>query len=109
MKKVVIDLSDPIDEDNGWLLLERQVINDRTLLCWFNPDTGYISISLFHQYSQPNDLSKRAVQSQWGYMTYFVDHIKTEIDATQYVNDFLTDLENGNTWWEGPAKVPTNH
>lgn len=109
MKKVVIDLKDPIDDSEGWLLLERQRINDRTLLCWFNPDTGKISVSLFHSFEQPNDLSKRATLSQWGYMTHFVDHINTEMEATQIVNQFLQDFEHNNHWWEGPAKVPTNH
>ncbi len=108
MKKVVIDLNDPIDEDNGWLLLERQIFNNRTLLCWYNPDTGYISISLFNQYERPNDLSKRATESQWGFMTHFVDHIPTAIDATKIVNDFLSDMEKDNIWWEG-TKAPTTH
>lgn len=109
MKKVIIDLNDPIDEDNGWLLLERQTINDRTLLCWYNPDTGYISVSLFHQYEKPNELSKRAVESQWGWMTHFVDHIPNSMQATEIVNNFLSNLEKNNTWWEGPTKVPTTH
>lgn len=109
MKKIIVDMDDPIDEHDGWLLLERQKVNDRTILCWFNPDTGKISISLFHSYEQPNDLSKSAALSQWGYMTHFVDHIDTDIEATQILNQFLSDLEQNNPWWEGPTKVPTSH
>lgn len=109
MKKVIIDLDDPIDDDDGWLLLERQTINDRTLICWYNPDAGHISVSVFHKYEQPNALSKKSKLSQWGYMTHFIDHIQTAMEATVIVNQFLDDIEKNNHWWEGNEKVPTNH
>lgn len=98
---VIIDRNDPIEEDDGWLLLERQTINDRTLLCWYNPNTDQISISLFSLLDRPNELSKRASESQWGFMTHYVENIKTDIEATEVVNLFVKDLQSGNYWWEG--------
>lgn len=97
----IIDRNNPIDQDEGWLLLERQTINDRTLLCWYNPENDEISISLFNLFTQPNELSKRSSESQWGFMTHFIQNIKTDIEATEVVNLYLKDMKSGNYWWEG--------
>lgn len=98
---IIIDRNNPIDDDGGWLLLERKTVNDRTLLCWYNPNTDMISLSLFNLLERPNDLSKRSVESQWGYMTHYVENIKSDIEATEIVNLYMKDLQSDNYWWEG--------
>ena len=98
---IIIDRNNPIDEDNGWLLLERQTINDRTLLCWYSPNTNQINISLFNLLEKPNALSKKSNESQWGFMTHYVKPIQTDIEATEVVNLCIKDLYSGNYWWEG--------
>lgn len=102
---VIIDRKDPIDEDDGWLLLERQTINDRTLLCWYNPNIDQISISLFNLLEQPNQLSQMSTESQWGYMTHYIQDIKSDREATELVNLYLEDLNKENYWWES---IPNN-
>ena len=97
---IIIDRNDPIDEDEGWLLLERQTINDRTLLCWFNPKIDIISVSLFNLLKQPNSLSKKINESQWGFMTHYVSNITSDMEATEVVNLYMKDLNAGNYWWE---------
>jgi len=39
-----------IDEYEGWKLLEDKTINDRTLVCWYNPENEIISLCLFNIY-----------------------------------------------------------
>ena len=102
---VIINRNDPLDEDEGWLLLTRQTLNDRTLLCWYNPDLDKISISLFNLFERPNQLSRNVKEGQWGFMTHFVQNIETDIEATEVVNMYLKDLKGENFWWE---KDPTH-
>lgn len=100
MKKVIIDLDSPIHSDDGWLLLERQVVNGRTMLCWYSPTVNEISIAIFSLFKQANDMSRKSPESQWGYMTRYVNHIKTTLEATEVANLYLNDMEKNNCWWE---------
>lgn len=103
--RIVIDLEDFIEEDGGWLLLARHTLNDRTMIFWYNSDTEKINMSMFHAFEQPNDLSRRAKESQWGWMTLFVDGIESPIEATEIANKYLADMENDNFWWEGTGNT----
>ena len=98
--KIIISLDHYLEEDDGWLLLCRHTLNDRTIIMWYNPEKDQINMSLFHQFEQPNAFSRRAKESQWGYMTYFIEEIKTEDEATEIVNLYLEDIEKENCWWE---------
>lgn len=100
MIQTTISFEDYIDEDDGWLLLERQTINDRTLLCWYSPTKGEINIAIFNLVEPINSLAKRSSESQWGWMTHFIENIKTEIEATEVVNLYLKDMQTDNYWWE---------
>jgi hypothetical protein len=96
MKKDLITIS----EDKGWKLLEQITINDRSLICWYNPNDGVISLSLFHLTDQPNELSKKSPYSTWGYVTYLVTNMMTSVEAAEVVGLYLKDIENENAWWE---------
>lgn len=93
-------LLETIDEEEGWKLLERKSINDRTLICWHNPDTSVVSLCLFHLTEQPNELSKRSPYSTWGYATAFVTGMYTLSEASEVVSLYLQDMEKDNFWWE---------
>lgn len=99
-KPILIDFDNYIEEDDGWLLLCRETLNDRTIIMWFNGYTDQVNMSIFHQFEQPNAFSRRAKESQWGFMTHFVENIKTEEEATQLVNLYLKDMDEDNIWWE---------
>ena len=93
-------LLETIDEEEGWKLLERKTINDRTLICWYNPDTNIVSLFLFHITEQPNELSKRSPYSTFGYATHYVTSMYTLKEASEVVSLYLQDMENDRFWWE---------
>ncbi|HBI00289.1 MAG TPA: hypothetical protein DDY18_01550 [Flavobacterium sp.] len=105
MSKIIIDPTDYLEEDDGWLLLARRTFNDRTLLCWYNGLTEEYNIALFHLLERPNLLSQRAKESRWGWMTHFVQNLN-QLEATEVANLYMKDLENDNIWWE---KGPSTH
>jgi hypothetical protein len=96
----VIDLNKPLEEDDGWKLLEQRTINDRTIIAWYNPTTTNISLCLFHLTDQPNSLSLNSPYSTWGYVTHMETGMYTCKEAAEVVSLYLQDLENGNYWWE---------
>ena len=89
-----------IEEEDGWKILEKFTINDRTLLCWHSPNTETTSLSLFHLTDQPNDLSKRSNITQWGYTTHHIPQFQSLPEAAEVVSLFLQDMEKENFWWE---------
>lgn len=89
-----------INEENGWKLLEEKSINDRTLICWHNPNDNIISLVLFNLTEQPNALSQRSPYSNWGYVTYMVTNMYTPKEAAEVVGLYLKDMEKENYWWE---------
>lgn len=93
-------LLETIDEQEGWKLLERKSINDRTIICWFNPDDNIISLCIFNLNEQPNELSKRSPYSTWGYITHMVTQMYTPKEAAEVVSLYLQDMEKENYWWE---------
>jgi hypothetical protein len=88
------------NEDDGWKLLEQVSINDRSLVCWYNPNDGVISLSLFHLTEQPNEISKRSPYTTWGFVTGMVSGMYTEREAAEVVSLYLQDIERENFWWE---------
>lgn len=96
----IIDRNNPIDQEDGWLLLEEITINDRALICWYSPESDEIDISIFHLLERPNELSRRSKESRWGFMTYFVQGIRSDLQATEIINLYLRDIKAGNYWWE---------
>lgn len=90
----------PIDEDETHKLLEQISINERTLVATYDIANKSISMVLFHLTEQPNQISKLAAESTWGYTTHFVDKMMTEKEAAEVVGLFLKDIENENFWWE---------
>jgi hypothetical protein len=96
---MMINLSKPLEEDYGWLLLEKKTINDRTLICWYNPNDSIISLCLFHL--EPiNRLSQSSPETTWGYATKLVTGMYTEKEAAEVVGLYLNDMETANYWWE---------
>jgi hypothetical protein len=93
-------LLETIDEEEGWKLLERKTINDRTLICWYNPDTNIVSLCLFHLTERPNELSKRSPESTWGFATAYVTGMYTLKEASEVVSLYLQDMEADRFWWE---------
>lgn len=89
-----------IDKDDNMILLERRTFNGRTLLCWYNESTEQANITLFNLSEQPNDLSQHVVESQWGWMTHFVQNIETIPETSEVVSLYLQDMEKENFWWE---------
>ena len=89
-----------LSEDEGWKLLEQITINDRTLICWYNPDDKIISLSLFHLTEQPNEISKKSPYTTWGYVTYLTTNMMSVSEAAEVVSLYLKDIENENAWWE---------
>jgi len=88
-----------IDEYEGWKLLEDKTINDRTLVCWYNPENEIISLCLFNIY-QTNELSKRTAETTWGFITHAVSEMHTCDEAAEIVGLYLKDMESENYWWE---------
>lgn len=88
------------DEDEGWKLLEQVTINDRTLVAWYNPNDGVISLCMFHLVDQPNELSRRSPYTTWGYVTHFETAMYTSKEAAEVVSLYLQDIEKENFWWE---------
>ena len=95
-----MDFNNPIEENEGWKLLEQFTSNDRTIIAWYNPNDGIISLMLFHLTDQPNDLSQRSPYTTWGYMTHAASHMHTCKEAADVVSLYLKDLEQENYWWE---------
>ena len=91
---------DVIDEEDGWLLLEEKTINDRTIVCWYNPNTNNISIMIMHLTDRPNELSNRTPETQWGWVTHIKDGMCTSAEAAEVVGLYLKDMENDDYWWE---------
>lgn len=95
-----MDFNNPIDEDSGWKLLEERTFNDRTLVAWYNPDDGIISLIITHYSDQPNELSKRSPYTTWGYITHMVSGLYTCKEAAEVVSLYMQDIEKENAWWE---------
>jgi len=95
-----MDFKSPIDEQDGWKLLERYTFNDRTLIAFYNGDDGGISLILTHYDEQPNELSKKSPYTTWGYVTYAVSHMHTCEEAAKVVGLYMKDMETDNFWWE---------
>ena len=91
---------DVLEENDGWKLLEEKTFNDRTLVCWYNPNDSVISLMLFHLTDQPNEISQRSPYTTWGYMTYAVSGMYTCEEAANVVSLYLQDMEKENFWWE---------
>lgn len=98
MSKIIIDPTDIIEEDEGWLLLARRTFNDRTVICWQNGETKEFNIALFNL-ERSNTFSLEAKDTRWGFMTHWVEKL-TQLEATEISNKFLKDLEQENIWWE---------
>ena len=88
-----------IDEQDGWKLLEQQTINDRTLICHYNPSVEDYTITLFCLYPT-NELSKRVSENVWGFATKFITNIYDVHEAAEVVSLYLQDMEKNNFWWE---------
>ena len=95
-----MDFNNPIDEQDGWKLLEEYTFNDRTLIAWYNDDDGIISLILTHLTDQPNELSKRSPYTTWGYVTWMVSEMHTCEEAASVVSLYMQDMEKENWWWE---------
>lgn len=95
-----MNFDDPIDQEDGWKLLEQVSINDRTLIAWYNPDDGIISLMISHLTDQPNELSKRSPYTTWGYITHMVTGMYTCEEAGNVVSLYLQDMESEKYWWE---------
>lgn len=106
MKTLTINKNHPIEEDEGWQLFAREIINKRTLICYSAPNTGLFNISLFHLTKQPNLLSQTTPKSPWGYATYCIRDIITDTEATELVNLYLIDMFNNDFWWETEDFMP---
>lgn len=90
----------PLDEEDGWKLLEERSINDRTLVAWYNPNDSIISFAIMHLTEQPNALSQRSPYTTWGYVTHMETKMYTTKEAAEVVSLYLKDMEDGNYWWE---------
>lgn len=95
-----MDFNNPINEQDGWKLLEEYTFNDRTLVAWYNSDDGVFSLVLTHYDEQPNELSKRSPYSTWGYITHMVSEMYTTEEAANVVGLYMQDMEKENFWWE---------
>jgi hypothetical protein len=89
---------DILEEDDGWKLLEERSINDRTLVCWYNPNNQIISVALFHLTDNIRNISVK--NDFWGFPTYYVTRMHTPTEAANIVSLYLKDMEDGNFWWE---------
>ena len=98
-----------IQEDQGWKLLEEITVNDISLIAWYNPNDGVISLSLFNLIEQPNALSKRSPYTTWGWVTYMASQMTTTKEAAEVVGLYLKDIENNNIWWEKEGDNFTNN
>lgn len=95
-----MDFNNPIEENNGWKLLEQFTSNDRTVVAWYNPENTTISLMIFHLTDQPNWLSQKSPYTTWGYLTHAVSKMYTCQEAAKVVGLYLKDLEAENYWWE---------
>jgi hypothetical protein len=98
--KIIKDEGFIKETEDGWKLLEEKSINDRTLVCWYNPNDSIISLVIFHLTEQPNALSQRSPHSNWGYVTHMVTRMYTIKEAGEVVSLYLQDMEKDNCWWE---------
>jgi hypothetical protein len=93
-------LSFPSPEDKSWKLLEEKSINDRTIIVWYSPEKKMISLVLFNLTDQPNEISKKAPHSNWGFLTHYISQMYSEKEAAEVVSLYLKDMESGKAWWE---------
>lgn len=100
MERIKIDTNNPIETDEEWLLLVEQTFNDRTILCYYNPNKKSFQICIFNLLERPNALAQNSKESRWGWITYFVDSMKTEAETEEVVNLYMNDLRSENCWWE---------
>lgn len=90
----------PLDEKDEWKLLEEKSINDRSLIAWYNPEDGVISLAITNLTDQPNEMSKRSPYTTWGYITHMETYMQTPSEAAEVVSLYLQDMEKDNFWWE---------
>lgn len=95
-----MDFNNPIDEEDGWKLLEERTFNDRTIIVWYNPNNNIINLLITHLFEQPNELSKRSPYTTWGYVTHFETGMYTCKEAAEVVSLYLQDMEKEQYWWE---------
>lgn len=93
-------LNFPSPEDKSWKLLEEKSINDRTLIAWYAPEQKMISLVIFNLTDQPNEISKKAPYSNWGFLTHYVSQMYTSEEAAKVVSLYLQDMESEKYWWE---------
>jgi hypothetical protein len=93
-------LNFPSPNDKDWKLLEEVSWNDRTIIVWYNSDQKMISLVMFNLTDQPNELSKKAPYSNWGFLTHYVSQMYSEKEAASVVSLYLKDMESENYWWE---------
>lgn len=95
-----MDFKKPIDEEDGWKLLEERTVNNRAIIAWYNPNDNIISVIVTHVSDQPNSLSIRSPYTTWGYVTHMVSGMYSVEEASEVVGLYLQDMEKGNFWWE---------
>jgi len=95
-----MDFNNPINEEDGWKLLEEYTFNDRTIIAWYNPNDSIISIIITHLLDQPNQLAKNSPYTTWGYITHMVTKMYTCEEAAKVVSLYIKDIEDENAWWE---------
>lgn len=97
----MINFDKPIEETHdGWKLLERKTINDRTLIAYYNNDTKQFNLVIFNLTEQPNELSQYSPETSWGYVTHMVSNMYKTEEAAEVVSLYLQDIEKNNYWWE---------
>jgi len=99
------DVLSVLQEDGNFKLLEIKSINARTLLCWINTNDEIISVALFADEQECDEMDQKKL-TEWGYPTHFVSNIIFIEEASQVVSLYLKDMEDKNFWWE---KIKTNH
>ena len=90
----------PSENDKEWKKLEEKSINDRSLIAWYNPESKDFSLVIFHLTDQPNEISKKAPLSTWGFLTHYISGMYTAKEAAEVVSLYLQDMENDRFWWE---------
>ena len=95
-----MDFNKPLDEEDGWKLLEKFTFNDRTLIAWYCPNDSIISLIIANLLDQPNELSKKSPYTTWGYVTHTVSEMYNCEEAANVVSLYMKDMENEIFWWE---------
>lgn len=88
------------EKSTNWKLLEEKTINDRSLVCWYEPDEKQAKFMIFHLTDQPNALSKESPYTNWGYLVYHISGLYSTKETAEVVSLYLKDMENDNCWWE---------